>query len=178
MLNELEQMVLEEEEEKGFKVNDLKSSAWCIRKLKSLDKREKEVKELAKEEVASIKDWEKSQLKELEGDKNYFKSLLREYYEKQKEEDDKFTLSTPYGTFYTMAKEDKIEISRELKEALIEEYKENEEVVKTTYSLILKGFKDKIVEKDGEYYNSETGEKLEGITILPQQPTEVVRFKK
>lgn len=185
MLNILENLELEEvnelkEKEKKFKVTDLSKANWTIRKLKALKKKEEEVKNLAAEEIERINEWKNKELSSIENSQNFFEIALREYYEKEKQKDKKFKLSTPYGTFYTRARTDKITIDKGKEEDLIRRY-EGTDLVKVKKTIDTTALKKKIgenfIEKDGKLYDTETGEELEGVMIVKQDNTSVVVFK-
>lgn len=100
ILQELEEMRSFEEmpeEKERFKIRDSNSANWAFRKLRALDTKDKETKGLAKAELRRIKEWEEGELKATEGSRSFFESLLMEYYMTEKEKDDEFKLSTPYG---------------------------------------------------------------------------------
>lgn len=182
MLNELELRELEEmkeEEKKGIRVTDLGSANWAIRKLRALAYKENAIKELAKNEINRIKVWKDSELNGIQNTKTFFTSLLREYYEKEKEKDKKFTLSTPYGTFYTKSNKDKITIDKEKEEDLIKLFEEYEdEIVEVKKSINMTELSKRILLKDGKVYDKKTGELLEGINVINQDDTTVIRFKR
>ncbi len=102
-INQLEQQELleaygmNEQERERFKVHDLSSAEWVLRKLKALAAKESEVKGLATEEKARITVWEQKELESIESSRSYFNHLLEEYMTEQRRIDPKFKISTPSG---------------------------------------------------------------------------------
>lgn len=182
-LNELDLMELKEveelEEKKEFKVNDLSGANWVLRKLKALAKEEQEVKDLEREELLRIKAWKDSRLKEIEGSKDFFIMKLREYYEMEKALNEKFKLSTPNGTFYTKTNMDKIEINTVFEEKIIENFEKNGDLdlINVKKTIDIKALRERIIVKDGVVYDKDTGEAINGIKMVPQGDSPVLRLR-
>ena len=90
--------MLEEKENQENKnsVIDLDSASKTFKKIKFLEVEIEKIKEQAKKERAEIDEWEKSEVKTLEGKRNYFSGLIEYYYREQKHINSKFRLSTPW----------------------------------------------------------------------------------
>ncbi|WP_218696873.1 host-nuclease inhibitor Gam family protein [Mammaliicoccus sciuri] len=98
MANPLIEKELEDIEVKeSFKVHDLDSANWALKKIAAINSKQTEVSKVAENEIEKIKLWEETELNRYEGSKEYLQSLLVEYYKAEKEKDPKFKLSTPYG---------------------------------------------------------------------------------
>ncbi|WP_297712058.1 host-nuclease inhibitor Gam family protein [Clostridium sp.] len=80
-----------------FKVTDLQSATWVLRKLRAVNEKMNEINNVAAEQIASINEWAEKEVKSLNDDKEYFESLLSAYYIEERAKDKKFKLSTPYG---------------------------------------------------------------------------------
>lgn len=80
-----------------FKVTDLKSATWVLRKLRAVNEKMNEINNVAAEQIASINEWAEKEVKSLNDDKEYFEGLLSAYYIEERSKDKKFKLSTPYG---------------------------------------------------------------------------------
>lgn len=101
-MNKLTEIELEEIEgviqhKERFKIENLDSANWALRKLKALEDKKNEIEMLAKIELDRINNWKKEELEGMKDNKGFFKFLLEEYYREQRELDPKFKLSTPYG---------------------------------------------------------------------------------
>jgi len=100
-MNELKEYELEEasevEEREGFKIDNINSANWALRKMQAIKTKEKEINLLMNEEITRIKNWANSEIKSLERSTSFFEGLLMEYYLEQKKLDPKFKISTPYG---------------------------------------------------------------------------------
>ena len=70
-LNEAEELVAgkefcEENQESRFKIRDLDSANWALRKIAAYKKKQAEIKELAESERFKINSWEKSENESIE----------------------------------------------------------------------------------------------------------------
>ncbi|MGW7932414.1 hypothetical protein BU107_11120 [Staphylococcus xylosus] len=161
---------LENEKHETFKINDLDSANWAFKKLDALQTKEKEVNELAEQEIERINRWKEKELSGIDDSKVYFNHLLTEYYKEQKEVNSKFKLSTPYGKVTSRKGAKIIQYSNEstainlLKSRGLDNYiKTSEKINKTAIS---KDFN----EIDGGILVDPNGEVIEGI-YLEQKPT-------
>ncbi|CUQ09672.1 phage protein [Clostridium paraputrificum] len=156
-----------QEVREGFKIENLEGATWAFRKLRAIENKEADIKAIAEEEIARITAWRDAELKQYEGDKQYFSFLLEEYYKNEKAKDKKFKLSTPYGKV-TARKSNKWNYENE--EALVKYLKDNkpelvrvkEEVNKTE---LKKVFKDGVDKETGEILPFVTIEETETITV-------------
>lgn len=96
-LEEALETIESEETKERFKIENLDSANWAFRKLAALERKEKEITQLADAEKNRIETWEKEEKAQIQSSKDFFNFLLEEYYRKQRELDPKFKLSTPYG---------------------------------------------------------------------------------
>ena len=95
-MNMLLQNDLQEVKEE-FKVIDLQSATWVLRKLRAVNEKMNEINTIAVEEISRINEWAEKEVKSLNDDKEYFEGLLSAYYIEERAKDKKFKLSTPYG---------------------------------------------------------------------------------
>ena len=151
-----------------FKVQDINSANWCFRKLKAIDEKEKEVEQLAKNEIERINAWKKEELEATEGSKNYFEGLLTEYYIKQREVDEKFKLSTPYGKVSSRKQQPKWNYEDEKVVDWLEE--NNEKLIRIKKEVDKAAFK-KFYEINGSNVVTEDGEIVEGVMIEERADT-------
>ena len=85
------------EEKKEFKVTDLKSADWVMERIAELESDKSNLKALAEEKIDKIEKWLDGEVKGLNGQLEYFKGLIVEYYVEQKANNPKFKLSVPAG---------------------------------------------------------------------------------
>lgn len=165
-MNKLIEIELEEikgviEHRERFKLENLDSANWALRKLKALEDKKKEIEQLAKVELDRINNWKKEELEGMKDNEDFFNFLLKEYYREQRELDPKFKLSTPYGKV-TSRKQTTWNYDNE---KVINWLQQNDkELIRTKYEPIKADIKkkyavvgDKVVTSDGEI--------VDGITI-------------
>ncbi|EJL9337676.1 host-nuclease inhibitor Gam family protein [Staphylococcus pseudintermedius] len=98
MTNQLQKIELENlERSESFQVNSLETANWAFKKLEALKAKEDEINKVAEKELERIKQWQSQELKSIGNDKEYFEYLVTDYYKREKEKNDEFKLSTPYG---------------------------------------------------------------------------------
>lgn len=170
MMNELLEMELEEaidtveaaEVGGRFTIQDLDSANWAFRKLAAIERKRKEIQELADREIERIKNWQQQEEESLNNSKEFFEGLLTEYYVKQKETDPEFKISTPYGKVSSRKQQpkwhyDEDKLVKWLKEnnqnLLRVKYEPDKNEIKKTYKIV------------GTNVVTEDGEIVEGITI-------------
>ena len=158
----------EVENKEKFVIENLESANWAFRKLKAIEEREKDIELLANKEIERIQDWQRKEIEATKGSKDFFEGLLMEYYVKQREEDSKFKLSTPYGKVTSRKQQPKwnyedgktIEWLRQNNRELI---RIKEEIDKGELKKLYKIHGDKVVTEDGEI--------VEGIVIENRDDT-------
>lgn len=75
-----------------FKVTDLQSATWVLRKLRAVNEKMNEINTVLAEQIASINEWAEKEVKSLNDDKEYFEGLLSAYYIEERSKDKKFKL--------------------------------------------------------------------------------------
>lgn len=142
-----------------FKVTDLKSATWVLRKLRAVNEKMNEINNVAAEQIASINEWAEKEVKSLNDDKEYFEGLLSAYYIEERVKDKKFKLSTPYGKV-TSSKRTKYIYEDE--QAIMDYCNLNEiDVIRVKEELDKTSFKKLC--KDG--VNQDTGEIVPGVRV-------------
>lgn len=169
-MNELYELELEEATETveaaevggRFEIKDLESANWAFRKLAVIERKRKEIRELADKEIERIKNWQEQEEKSLDYSKEFFEGLLTEYFAREREKDPKFKVSTPYGKISTRKQQpkwhyDEDKLVKWLKEnnqnLLRVKYEPDKNEIKKTYKIV------------GTNVVTEDGEIVEGITI-------------
>lgn len=174
-LNEAEELVAgkefcEENQESRFKIRDLDSANWALRKIAAYKKKQAEIKELAESERFRIDSWEKSENESIERGISYFEGLLTEYLMEQRKKDPKFKISTPYGKVNTRKQQPKWEYD----EKTVIEYLKSvgmNELIRIKEELNKVDLKKAVTIEDGKAILQ--GVELPGINIF-EQPDRVV----
>ena len=63
------------ETKEAFKVTDLSSATWAMRKLSEIEKKAADIKAVAESEKNRIEEWEAKQLQKFTASQDYFKIL-------------------------------------------------------------------------------------------------------
>ncbi|MFI3131990.1 host-nuclease inhibitor Gam family protein [Mammaliicoccus sciuri] len=167
MANPLVEKELKDVEvQESFKVHDLDSANWALKKIAAISTKQSEVSKVAENEIEKIKAWEESELNRYEGSKDYLQSLLVEYYKAEKEKDPKFKLSTPYGKVTSRKGTQKWEIPN--KTMFIQTLKERgfNDLVRIKEEINLADLKKQFhVTEDGRVIDS-NGEIIEGTYVI------------
>lgn len=150
----------DEESKERFCIDSLDKANWAFRKLAALNVIKAENTELAVKEIDRINKWIASRNNTIDNRISRLEGLLREYYITERDKDDEFRLSTPYGTV-TSSKRKKYEYNEEI---LLNELKGTEYIV-TKESINKNLLKSEItVLKDGRAVTSD-GVVLEGLIV-------------
>src|SRR5690606_8797507 len=80
-----------------FKITNLESLNWVLRKMVALDEQLAEKCELAEREMDRIQAWIDKERKSIEESRQFFTTLIAEYAKEQRAKDPKWKASTPYG---------------------------------------------------------------------------------
>lgn len=160
-------------EKKTFKVDDIRSATWAMRKLKASADQDKEFKQVAQDQIDSINAWLKRKLDANATSREYLENLLTDYLFEQREKDPKFRIDTPYGMVSTRKSaagvnwSDKKVLESLEKQGMDDFIRVKKEPDKTK---IKKSFK---FTANGKYVNDD-GQIIEGAT--PKEATTKVTF--
>lgn len=174
MTNPLQSKELENlEKSESFQVTSLETANWAFKKLEALKVKEDEINEVAEKELDRIKQWQSQELKSIQSDKEYFEYLVTDYYKREKEKDDKFKLSTPYGKVTSRAGAEVLKMQSGINEQDVIDQLEQKgftEFVKVSKKLNQADIKkDFYVDDDGTLIDK-NGEVLEGVKMV-RKPT-------
>jgi phage host-nuclease inhibitor protein Gam len=171
-MNDIEEMETEvsEENRERFKIHDLSSLTWAMRKLSAIEAKKADVNLLVNSEKERLEQYRTKELESLQGSENFFHSLIQEYADQEKAKDPKFKQKTPYGSISFRKSQPKWNYDEP---ALIEYLEQNElseyirikkEPVKTEIKKLFK------VDKGGYVYDT-NGQEVNGILVeyLPDQ---------
>ena len=186
MMNELDKMELdelseiesipEEERKEKFEIKDANGLNWALRKLKAIESKENEIKDLAKKEIEYIKDWETQKLKQFEWSKNLFESLIGVYAMKQRDADPTFKKAvTPRGSvaFRNQQPEyiyDNDEVIKSLENAGLDD------LIRVKKEPKKADIKKSTVYHDGKLVDKETGVIIEGVKVIEREPKLVIKL--
>lgn len=97
--NELEELALvDTEKRERFKITDLSSLNWVLRKLDVINLQKQEINKLVDDEIGKLEHFRNNKLSEFGEHEMFFHSLIEEYAAEQREKDPEFRVVTPYGT--------------------------------------------------------------------------------
>lgn len=171
MSNPLIELELQDIEVKeSFKIKDLDTANWALKKVAAINTKQKEISELAEKERERIESWENEEVSKYENSKEGLQSLLVEYYKTEKDKDPKFKLSTPYGKVTSRKGTKKWEIPN--KERFITILKERgfNELVRVKEEVNLADMKKQFHVTDTGHVIDSNGEPIEGTYVI-ENPT-------
>lgn len=162
-LQEIDEIIDDGTQEKErFKIENLEAANWAFRKLAAIERKKKEIQELANKEIERIKAWQEQEERGLDNSKEFFEGLLTEYFAREREKDPKFKISTPYGKVTARKQQPKwnydedklVKWLKENNQNLIRiKYEPDKNEIKKTYKIV------------GTNVVTEDGEIVEGISV-------------
>lgn len=159
---ELQEALETPKTQERFRIDNLEAANWAFRKLAAIERKRKEIQELANKEIERIKEWQEREERSLDNSKEYFEGLLTEYFAREREKDPKFKISTPYGKVSARKQQpkwhyDEDKLVKWLKEnnqnLLRVKYEPDKNEIKRVYKVV------------GTNVVTEDGEIVEGITV-------------
>ncbi|CAJ1227083.1 hypothetical protein LZY01_23730 [Levilactobacillus zymae] len=99
--NDLDQV---EDTKPSFKITDLSSATWAMRKYRALVAADNDVKGVAQEQINSIEEWRDKKLELNKESRGFFENLLGDYLAELRRDDPKARIETPFGTVSTRKK--------------------------------------------------------------------------
>jgi hypothetical protein len=162
-LQEIDEIMEEDTQEKErFRIENLEAANWAFRKLAAIERKRKEIQELANKEIERIKAWQEREERGLDNSKEFFEGLLTEYFAREREKDPKFKISTPYGKVSARKQQPKWHYDEE---KLIEWLKENnKDLLRVKYEPDKNEIK-RVYKVVGTNVVTDDGEIVEGITV-------------
>ena len=159
---ELQEALETSETQERFRIDNLEAANWAFRKLAAIERKRKEIQELANKEIERIKEWQEREERSLDNSKEYFEGLLTEYFAREREKDPKFKISTPYGKVSARKQQPKWHYDEA---KLIEWLKENnKDLLRVKYEPDKNEIK-RVYKVVGTNVVTDDGEIVEGITI-------------
>ena len=162
-----------EQAEERFRITDLSSLNWTLRKLSSLDKKRLEEVNLANAELERINMWFAKQDTTYQASKSFLEGLVKEYAKEQRVIDPKWKQKSPYGAV-GFRKAKKFDYGDE--EKLVKYLSDNglSEFIKVVKTPIKTELKKALTIVDGKAIITNTGEILPEVTA---EETEDVTIK-
>ena len=157
--NDLEQA---EETKPSFKITDLSSATWAMRKYRALIAADDDVKRVAQEQINSIEEWRDKQLVANQNSRSFFEGLLGDYLTELRQTDPKAKVSTPYGSVYKRKSPSGVNWSDE---AVVQSLERQglTDLIKTTKKPDKSAIKKQFTFQNGRYINAD-GQVLDGAT--------------
>lgn len=84
-------------EPERWRIENDSQAAWAMRKLKAARDRQTEIAAIADAERARIQQWQEQASTAPHGDEMFFTGLLEQYVRRQREQENRKSVSTPYG---------------------------------------------------------------------------------
>lgn len=164
---ELEEL---EEQEQRFQVETPEQANWALRKIRALQAKINEARELAQAEVDRINQWLSDETGKAEDSIAFFTSLLEEYHRAELERDPKAkTIKLPYGQLQMRAQQPEYIRNDELLRPWVEQNKP-EFLIPQPAKLDWAGLKKVIAITGATTIDPETGESIPGLVIEQREP--------
>lgn len=148
------------EEKEQFVIDTPEKADWALKKLQEIKRQQLEVDKRADEQIKPVEDWRKKELGKLSDSEIYFTMLLTEYADNNRDKDNKFRFSSPYGKIYTR----KIKKWTYDEQKVIDEYKDTD-VVQNVPKLNKNELKKRVEFINGKPVDKETGAVVDGVEI-------------
>lgn len=148
------------EEKEQFVIDTPEKADWALKKLQEIKRQQLEVDKRADEQIKPVEDWRKKELGKLSDSEVYFTMLLTEYADNNRDKDNKFRFSSPYGKIYTR----KTKKWTYNEQKVIDEYK-NTDVVQNVPKLNKNELKKRVEFINGKPVDKETGAVVDGVEI-------------
>ena len=168
MQAELDEWKNEREERQNEQIQDLESANWYFRKLRAVQEQLNQNIMSMQAEINRIETWYAPKNESLKKDLFYFESMLKRYYQAEREKNPKFKLATPHGKVSSRKNDDwkcdKAIAIASLKEMGLKDLvRTKEELDKEALRLAKKEGK-LILSEDGQLLTTD-GEIIEGIKV-------------
>lgn len=168
-LNEyIGEQVEQDDDKKRFRIEDDQSADWALSKIIEAKNELDKIQSFAKSKVDNIKTWEEESSKKHLNSIDYFESILADYAMRKRQERPDFkSIKLPNGKFEFRKKQPKWEYDEK---KIVKTLKENgmEGFIRVKESPDKAAIKKNLIVQNGKAINPETGEFVEGITVIDQ----------
>lgn len=165
---------LDVEEKEEFKIDSDILADWALDKIKEVESEFKRFESVAKEKISLLQIKLDKEKEQMENNRSFFESKLREYFEEVDKKETKTQLSYKLPSGNLKMKKGKMDFDVDRKK-LLEYAKENklEELVKVSESFAWADFKKELAIQGNIIVKKETGEvvEIEGLSIT-EKPSE------
>lgn len=174
--SELDVTVETDEQRERFKIENDTMATWAMRKLATIQSKQRENVAIGDAEVQRINEWVESVNKPLERDASFFENILADYGRRQRIENDRKSISLPHGEIKTRAGSDKWLINPAL---TLEWLRANghDNLIKVKEEPSLTAMKEAFI-TDGERALTQDGEVVPGIAVQHSEFTVSVSTQK
>lgn len=151
-----------------FEIDSLSKADWCFKKIKEYTKKKIQMEEYVKEEENRLKEFKKKEQEKYENNIEHFQILLRNYMDKELENDPNFKIKTLNGSANYGKKTKKLDYNDK---DMIEFCKKNDlpQFIRTKEELNKSEFKTFLTITDENKVVTKDGEILDNITVIEEQ---------
>lgn len=89
------------ENKQTFEIDSLEKASWAFKKIRERKQELAKLQDLAEKEKTNIDTWLTQESRTLVADIEHFETLIQLYFKKEREENPKFKLTTPFGKIST-----------------------------------------------------------------------------
>ena len=166
-----------EERNERFKITDLASMNWALRKLSALESNHDEEANLANAELNRINTWYSKQEATYQGSKQFLEGLVKAFAKEQHVIDPKARFKTPYGAVSFRKQQPKFDYGNE--ENLVNYLIQNEftGLYKTVSTPIKAELKIMFPIVEGKMVNADTGEIIPEITVTEREELVTIKLE-
>lgn len=153
------------DERDKWRIIDEEGANKYMRIVRSIDAQAQEAQEVKRKEVARIEGFYDAQIDEMNSKAEFFRQLLVDYYQRQREQNPKYQLKTPWGKVTSRRTESPQWVDEDATLAWLESAGHGE-LVKVEKSIKKNDLKKAMNKADGYYIDPATGEIVPGVEII------------
>lgn len=153
------------DERDKWRIRDEEGANKYMRIVRSLEGQVAEVDKMRKAEVERIDAFYQGQREEIDGKAEFFRQLLVDWYNRQREQNPKYQLKTPWGKVTSRRTESPQWVDEDATLAWLESAGHGE-LVKVEKSIKKNDLKKAMNKADGYYIDPATGEIVPGVEII------------
>lgn len=152
-----------------FLIDNDQSADWALSKIKELENELSKIECFAEKQINNIKHWQAKQSEKHENSISYFQGLITEYAFKQRKENPEFkSTKLPSGRFGFRKSQPRWDYDDDTVVKALESNGLNE-FVNVKKAPVKAEIKKVFVVNNGQVVNPETGEVLEGVTVVERE---------
>jgi len=148
-----------------FRITNLDQANWAVRKIARIETARQECRALVEQEMAKLNTWLKSEEEDYDQERSFFEYLLRNYLDEQQQQDSKLkTIKLPNGKIGLRKQQP--EFQRDNDKLLAWLKKNRQDLVKVKEEPDWAGLKAVAAVLGNTMADPETGEVIEGVTVV------------